>query len=55
MDIPFIDEGGITVTLRVFVTAPTILALACHNCPNACDYLLIGRHQPMRVERKGSA
>jgi len=42
LDTSFVGENGEPVTLRSLVTKPTILALVYYNCPNVCDYLLMG-------------
>jgi len=42
LDAALRGEDGTPLTLRQLIRTPTILALVYYNCPNVCDYLLIG-------------
>ncbi len=49
LDTVFTGEDGRQVRLRELVHTPTLLALVYYRCPNACDSLLIGMADAVRL------
>jgi protein SCO1/2 len=49
LDGTFTGEDGQPVTLRQLVNRPTLLSLVYYRCPNACDFLLTGMADALRI------